>query len=43
MPCGARIEALAESDFVLGLRDGRVELAGPTDDVDPEGGKELYR
>ena len=37
------LEALAESDFVLGLRDGRVELVGPTDDVDPERVQELYR
>jgi heme exporter protein A len=36
------LEALAEADLVLGLRDGRVELAGPTDDVDAERVEELY-
>lgn len=37
------LEALAESDLVLGLRDGRVELAGPTDALDQERVEELYR
>ncbi len=37
------LEALAEADLVLGLRDGRVELAGATADVDPERVEELYR
>ncbi len=36
------LEALAEADLVLGLRDGRVELAGPTDDIDAERVEELY-
>src|SRR5579859_6177476 len=37
------LEALAESDLVLGLRDGHVELVGSTDDVDVERVEELYR
>jgi heme exporter protein A len=37
------LEALAEADLVLGLRDGRVELVGATGDVDPERVEELYR
>lgn len=37
------LEALAESDLVLGLRDGRVDLAGPTDELDVERVEELYR
>ncbi|HEY1524164.1 MAG TPA: ABC transporter ATP-binding protein [Solirubrobacteraceae bacterium] len=36
------LEALAEADLVLGLRDGRVEFAGRADDVDPERVEELY-
>ena len=28
-------QALAEADLVLGLRDGRMEFAGPADEVDP--------
>jgi heme exporter protein A len=36
------LEALAEADLVLGLRDGRVELAGPADGIDPERVEELY-
>jgi heme exporter protein A len=35
-------EALAEADLVLGLRDGRVELTGSTDNVDAERVEELY-
>jgi ABC-type multidrug transport system ATPase subunit len=37
------LEALAESDLVLGLRDGRVELVGSTNDLDVERVEELYR
>lgn len=36
-------EAMAESDLVLGLRDGRVEFAGAIEDVELERVKELYR
>jgi heme exporter protein A len=35
-------DALAEADLVLGLRDGRVELVGSTDEVDAERVEELY-
>jgi heme exporter protein A len=36
------LQALAEADLVLGLRDGRVELVGPTDEVAAERVEELY-
>jgi heme exporter protein A len=37
------LQALAEADLVLGLRDGHVEFAGSADDVDPQQVEELYR
>jgi heme exporter protein A len=37
------LQALAEADLVLGLRDGRPEFAGPADEVDPELVQGLYR
>lgn len=37
------LEALAEADLVLGLRDGRVELVGEADHLDVEQVEELYR
>jgi heme exporter protein A len=39
----APLEALAEADVVLGLRDGHLEFAGRAEDIDPQGVQELYR
>jgi heme exporter protein A len=39
----APLQALAEADVVLGLRDGHLEFAGPAEDVDPQRVEELYR
>ena len=36
------LQALAEADLALGLRDGRMEFAGPADEVDPGRLEELY-
>jgi heme exporter protein A len=36
------LQALAEADLVLGLRDGRVALSGPADQIDPRDVQELY-
>jgi len=35
--------ALAESDLVLALRDGRVDFLGPPEDLDTTRLQELYR
>lgn len=35
--------ALQEADLVLGLRDGRVDFAGPPEDLDGDRLEELYR
>jgi heme exporter protein A len=35
--------ALAEADYVLGLRDGRAALQAPASAVDPAAIRELYR
>jgi ABC-type sulfate/molybdate transport systems ATPase subunit len=35
-------EAMAEADLVLGLRDGRMEFAGPVEELDPRQLEELY-
>ncbi|HKG38685.1 MAG TPA: ABC transporter ATP-binding protein, partial [Conexibacter sp.] len=34
---------LAEADYALGLRDGRVALSAPAGEVDPAAIEELYR
>jgi heme exporter protein A len=36
-------DAMAEADFVLGLRDGRMEFAGPVEAVDRRRLEELYQ
>ena len=35
-------DALGEADLVLGLRDGRMQFAGPADQVDPQRLEDLY-
>ena len=37
------LQALAEADLVLGLRDGRMEFAGPAEEVEEELVQGLYR
>ncbi len=37
------LQALAEADLVLGLRDGRMAFSGPADEVDQVLVRELYR
>lgn len=37
------LQALAEADLVLGLRDGRMEFAGLPEELDPQRVQELYQ